>query len=225
VLELLNEVLNRLKNLESKLIVKTGKVVSVNPEKATVRVEIRDIDQKVSYEMPVVYHRTVKDKTYYMPEVGEEVICVFVNETEGFVLGSVYHEENTPPASDKNLFVYEFEDGTKIAYDKNSGKLTVENPKEVILKVQNTINEETQTLSIKADASANLDTPTFTITGNVIIEGNLMVMGNINSIGQTTAQGGLKTSPQGMAVFVDDLITKYNTHTHAGGNPPDNQLP
>ena len=170
MLELLNEVLNRLKNLESKPFVKTGKVVSTNPEKATVRVEIRDIDQKVSYEMPVVYPRTVKDKTYYMPEIGEEVICVFVNETEGFVLGSVYHEENTPPTSSRTKFVILFEDGTLVEYDKSVHKLNL-------------------------IVNGNIEiTATTTHNGDITINGNLQVNGNITASGDIADLNGSRGS-------------------------------
>ena len=231
---IVEELRREVENLKKLLfnIVKVGTIVSVNEKEATARVEFKDRDGKVSAEIPFSFMHTLGDRTYSIPKVGQQVWCIFLPNAEdyGLIIGSNYNAKDRPPASDKNLFVHEFEDGTRIEYDKSSGKLTIENPKEVVLKVQSSINEETQTLQIKASSKSNLDTPTFTIKGDVLIQGNLMVMGNINSVGQTTAQGGLKTSPQGMAIFVDDLITKYNTHTHTdsqGGSTsmPNNQLP
>ncbi len=101
--------------------------------------------------------------------------------------------------------------------------------KEAVIKAPE-IREECEKLYLKANSSSNLDTPIFTITGDVIVQGNLFVSGNISSVGQTTAQGGLKTSPEGQTIFVDELITKYNTHTHTDSrgsstSVPDKQLP
>ena len=196
---------------------KVGTVVSVNQEKATARVEFRDRDGKVSWDLPILFPHTYADKVYWLPKEGELVICLFPPGHRGFgvVLGSLYNAQDTPPTTDRNKVHIKFEDGTRIEYDKGSGKLTVENPKELVIRIQNT---------------SNLTSPTVTIQGDVVIEGNLNVTGNITSIGQTTAQSGLKTSPSGQTIFVDDLVSKYNSHTHtdsSGGSTsvPDQQLP
>ncbi len=234
MLERNREVAKKLSFLEELLlgIFKVGTVVSVNEKDATVRVEFKDREGKVSWDMPVISPHTYADKAYWLPKEGELALCLFPPGHRGFgvVIGSLYNAQDTPPVADRNKAYMEFEDGTRIEYDKSTGKLTVENPKDVVLRVQNSITKETQTLQIKAGASSSLDTPTFTITGEVIVQGNLTVMGNISSIGQTTAQGGVKTSPSGTTVFMDDLVTKFNIHTHtdsAGGSTsvPDQQLP
>ncbi len=211
-------------------MLRVGEVVSIDPQRATAKVRFFDMDEEVSHELPVKFPKTGKDRVYWMPEVGDTVICQMLNQTDGFVVGEYYHSKNPPPESDPNKAVLSFEDGTRIEYDKSTGKLTIENPKEITLKVQNSITKETQTLQIKASSSSNLSTPTFTISGNVMIQGTLIVSGGIQSIGSLIAQGGVMTSPSGIAVFMDDLVNKFNTHTHTdsqGGSTgvPDKQLP
>ncbi len=218
-------------------MLRVGEVVSIDPQKATAKVRFFDMDEEVSHELPIKFPRTGKDRVYWMPKVGDTVICQMLNQTDGFVVGEYYHSQNPPPESDPEKVILTFEDGTRIEYDKSTGKLTIENPKEITLKVQNSITKETQTLqistqnlSISAGSSSNLSTPTFTISGNVMIQGTLIVAGGIQSVGSLIAQGGVMTSPSGMAVFMDDLVNKFNTHTHTdsqGGSTsvPDKQLP
>ncbi len=91
------------------------------------------------------------------------------------------------------------------------------------------IKIETQSFRLSFN-NGNTEVTTWSISGDVNINGNLFVSGNISSIGQTTAQGGLKTLPGGQVIFVDDLVNKYNSHTHTdstGGSTstPDQTLP
>ena len=213
-------------------IIAVGEVVEVDETLHRVRVKIPDRDNVITGFLPVLVPYAYQTYSYGLPKVGDTVLCVFLpyGIEDGFVIGAYYHRQEEPPVKGKEKFYRRFSDGTTVEYDEGTGKLTVENPKEVVLRVQNTITKETQTLQLRASSSSSLDTPTFTITGDVVINGNLLVSGNIQSIGQTTAQGGLKTSPSGQTVFVDDFVSKYNSHTHtdsSGGqtSTPDQTLP
>jgi len=161
VLKLLSEIKERIKRLESYKPIRIGEVVAVCPEKSSVRVKFKEQDREVSYELPVLQKRVFKDKFYVMPEVGELVVCEFVNETDGFVLGSFYHAQNNPPENKKEKFVLTFQDGTKIEYDKDAHLLKVDIPDgEVHLSVQGG-------------------------SGNVYINGNLIVSGQIYDLSKT----------------------------------------
>ena len=107
--------------------------------------------------------------------------------------------------------------------------VTAQGDKMVMDGANRTISIQTQTFS-QGFNTGQTNMTSWVITGDVTIQGNLLVTGNIDSIGQTTAQGGLKTLPSGQTIFVDDLITKYNSHTHtdsSGGSTsaPDQLLP
>ncbi len=197
-------------------IVAVGEVVEVDEALHRVRVKLPDRDVITGFLHVLV---PVSHQTYFygLPKVGDTVLCVFLPHgiEDGFVVGSYYHRQEEAPVKDRNKFYKRFADGTVIEYDEAVGKLAVENPKELGIEIRNT---------------SSLTSPTVTIKGDVMIEGNLNVTGNITSIGQTTAQSGLKTSPSGQTIFVDDLVSKYNSHTHtdsSGGSTsaPDQQLP
>ena len=219
-------------------VIAVGEVAEVDDVLHRVKVKLPDKDVVTGF-LHVLVPYASGSYAYGLPKVGDTVLCVFMpgGIEDGFVIGSYYHKQEEPPVKDKNRFYRRFSDGTVVEYDESSGKLTVENPKDVTLKVQNSITKETQTLristqnlNISASSSSNLSTPTFTISGNVMIQGTLIVSGGIQSIGSLIAQGGVMTSPSGIAVFMDDLVNKFNTHTHTdsqGGSTsvPDKQLP
>lgn len=114
--------INVLKNL-----VRIGRVSSVNPEKATVRV-VFEAQEVVSYDLPVLQPQALKNKDYCLPDVGEYVLCIFLpaGSAEGFVLGSFYTEGITPPASNGNKRVISFSDGTSVEYDRSTSTLTID---------------------------------------------------------------------------------------------------
>ncbi len=132
MLELLKELERRISNLENLTsnILKIGKVVARYPEKNTVRVEFERADKSdktVSYELPILQPKTLKDKFYFMPEEGEYVLCLFLPYAldVGFVIGSYYNKVIPTPVSDNNKINATFEDGTVIEYDKKAHKLMI----------------------------------------------------------------------------------------------------
>ena len=132
MLELLKELERRVKNLEviTQNVLRIGKVVNRYPEKNTVRVEFeraKNEDKTVSYELPILQPKTLKDKFYYMPEEGEYVLCVFLPYAldVGFVIGSYYNNVIPTPVSDNKKFHLAFEDGTTFEYDKANHKLYI----------------------------------------------------------------------------------------------------
>ena len=129
MMELLKELQERVSLLEERLnnLVKVGRVVSVNPKKATARVEFEDRDRTVSWEIPVLHNHTHSDKTYWMPRIGElvYVITPSLGEGLGVIIGSSYNSQDPPPESDGNIVKILFEDGTTILYDKRNHKLYI----------------------------------------------------------------------------------------------------
>ncbi|MBI9112243.1 phage baseplate assembly protein V [Maridesulfovibrio ferrireducens] len=122
----LSQILDRLDSLESALaqVVRVGKVVSLIPERGTVRVQFPDADasgkQLVSYELPVLAHKTLHDKSYWMPDVDEHVLCVFLPfaQRQGFVVSAFYSDADTVPLSDPDVRHVIFKDGSWFQYDR-----------------------------------------------------------------------------------------------------------
>lgn len=109
-----------------KNLIKVGEVSSINPTKSTARV-VFGAQNVVSHDLVVLHRQTRNNKDYYMPDIGEQVVCVFLptGNAEGFILGSVYNDEDKPPTNDPSKRVVVFKDGTKIEYDSSESTLTI----------------------------------------------------------------------------------------------------
>lgn len=110
--------------------IRKGLVSSVNRENCTAQVYFPDMDEKVSFDLPVMQKNTLNTKYYWMPEPNEQVICAFFanGSQEGVVLGAIYSEADTVPKefleSDDCDGIL-FSDGTLIRYDVKNHKLTI----------------------------------------------------------------------------------------------------
>jgi len=111
---------------EAQNIFRVGEISSTNPEKGTVRVKFQDADKLVSFDLPTLFGSTLKDRKYKMPDVGEQVACLFQpNGLEtGVVLGCMYNAKDKPPANNQDIDHVTYEDGTVIEYDRKNHKLT-----------------------------------------------------------------------------------------------------
>lgn len=108
-------------------MIRVGKVVEVDDKNAKVRVQIEDADAVITYWLPVVHQKTQHDKHYWLPDIGELVVCGFYEDDwdTGFVLGSIYNDKDKPPSQTRDKFVIEFKDGTRIEYDRTSHNLKI----------------------------------------------------------------------------------------------------
>jgi phage baseplate assembly protein V len=126
-------------------MIRRGIVVAVDEKTARVRVQMPDLDGIVSNWLPVLQHKTHKDKAYWLPDIGEYVIVAFDEEGEhsdGYVLGAIYSEADKPPITDKNKYFIRFSDGTEIEYDRKQhqlrisvkGNITIEATGNIVIK-------------------------------------------------------------------------------------------
>lgn len=195
----LNEILNKL--------IKIGEVSSINPAKGTARVVFVDEDSVVSYDLQVLQRNTFANKDYAMPDINEDVVCLFLpcGSEDGFILGSVYAGDITPPESDGNKRTVVFADGTKISYDRTKHILsatirgTEEEDGTSIVATRENVNvvcsgtADIQAGTVNAKAStATVEASTINLTGNVNITGKLSVSGDITATGAVTATGDVK---------------------------------
>jgi len=191
VLELL-ELKQRLSELESYKPVRVGEVVAVYPEKAAARVKFLDMDEETSYELPILYSHTYKDKAFWMPRVGEKVVCLMLDLTDGFIVGAFYHRENPTPVANANKVTVVFEDGSTVEYDKSAGRLYLDVKEKLEIVVPETVI-----------------TSITTHNGNITINGNLRVNGDVIASGDIADRGG----QYGTVAILRDT---YNGHTHPG---------
>jgi len=135
-------------------VFRVGKVVAVDEKTAKARVELEDADKVITYWLPVVVQKTQNDKFYWLPDIGELVLVGFLDYgiEQGFILGSIYNEKDTPPVSDKNKIHIRFKDGTILEYSREEHKLFID------------IKGNLEIL-----ASGNI---TIKAKGNILIDGN-----------------------------------------------------
>ena len=183
-------------------LIKIGVISSIDYAKGTARVSFEDDDEVVSYELQVLHTNTLQNKDYAMPDVGEDVICIFLpsGNEEGFILGSVYAGDTMPPENSGDFRTILFKDGTKISYNRATHELkaTIEgteitaNRQDVSVTAPNSITATAKTATITASGAATIKAPMITLDGDVSITGTLQAVA-INASGTVTA-GGLATT-------------------------------
>ncbi len=101
MIEKLQELEARLAYVERLLnmTARVGEVVARDDETCRVKVQFRDADDMVTYWCFVVLKKTHIDKEYWLPDVGETVLCIFpwFDEKHGYVVGAVYNQKDIPP--------------------------------------------------------------------------------------------------------------------------------
>lgn len=163
-------------------IIRIGKVSTIDPAKGTARVFFDDdgyydstgkFKKIVTYELQVLQRNTLRNKDYAMPDVGEDVLCIFLpfGLVKGFILGSVYAGENTPPESTEDKRTVIFDDDTKVSYDRathhmsveigetkitaNRGFITIDAPRNISITAGNVVDVKANKLMVNGDLGAS----------------------------------------------------------------------
>lgn len=109
--------------------VRVGVVSAINAENMTARVDFEDMDNNVSAELPILNRGSKKVKDYWMPDIGEQVVCLFssrdTNTSIGWIIGTHFSAADTPNAADANIRRVDFGDGSYIEYDRGSQSMTI----------------------------------------------------------------------------------------------------
>lgn len=108
---------------------RVGLVKTLDAASGRVRVTFPDRDQMDSWWLPVVFAKTQNDKAYWMPDVGEQVVCLMDEyDEDGAVLGSIYSSVDTPPAADPDKLMWNSRDGASFSYDRVAHALQIALP-------------------------------------------------------------------------------------------------
>ena len=98
---------------------RVGIVQALDPARAKVRVVFPDYDEMISWWLPIVFFKTQDDKAYWMPDIGEQVVCLMdLRDEAGAVLGAIYSAADTPPVNSADKFHLAFKDGANFDYDR-----------------------------------------------------------------------------------------------------------
>ncbi len=170
-----------------------------------VRVTFPAHQQLISWWLPVVTPKTQNDKAYWMPDVGEQVVC-FMDEhfEDGCVLGSIFSQPDQPPANmSADKWHVTFKDGSTVEYDRAHHVLAIN------------------------IVPTNSDSHTPTI--NITCQGPVNVTANSSSVNLSAPQGDITFKTNEHQDSVNGIINSYNGHTHAfadsSGDTGDTQGP
>lgn len=166
-----------------------GEVTDVDPKMCRARVTFDDDDSVTSDWLPVLQPNTIENLDYRLPDIGEDVLCVFLSKEDGYIVGSFYAGEVVPPENNLDKRTVVFSDETRVSYDRKAHTLdivigntkihadqasvSVEAPQTVALEGEQTLTgkggqsvaiEAGQTASMSAGQSIALTAPTLTLT-------------------------------------------------------------
>jgi phage baseplate assembly protein V len=141
---------------------RVGLVKSQDVNKGRVRISFPDRDQMTSWWLPVVVPKTQTDKAYWLPDVGEQVVCMMdEHDEDGAVLGAIYSDADTTPVQSADKVHWSFKDGTSLEYDRAAHSLKCSMPDATL-----TIAASGATIAI--DASGNV---LITTSGQILLGG------------------------------------------------------
>lgn len=109
-------------------LIRLGRVSSVDAASCTARVAFEDQSGVVSANLPVIVRGAAETQDYWMPAIGEQVVCVFLSNdcSQGFILGTPYSRKNTPPIDDAKKRRIQFNDDSYIEYDPTTHTLKMD---------------------------------------------------------------------------------------------------
>ena len=130
---------------------RVGLVKQQDPQEARVRVAFPDRDQLLSYWLPILFPKTQNDKSYWIPDVGEQVVCLMDEHDEaGAVLGAIYSSVDTAPVQNADKYHLSFRDGASFEYDRAAHAFAMSLPNGA------TMSLSAHGASIAIDASGNI---------------------------------------------------------------------
>ena len=103
----------------------------------TVIVTRPDQEDRTSAELYCLCRCTKDTKDYWMPDIGEAVLCILLPNTngkgpgEGFVIGAHYSEADTPAETDTSVRSIRYKDGSY--YVNDNGAITLHASKSLTL--------------------------------------------------------------------------------------------
>lgn len=163
-------------------LIRIGIVSSVNPQNCTAKVLFEDQDEAVSYDLFVINHNTQDNQDYWLPDVNEAVLCLFlpIGIETGFIIGSYYSDVDKPANTNPNVRSVRFKDGTVIQYNRETHKLTVD--------CVGDIEATCKKASITAETKVIVTAPQVEINGDLKVNGTVEASGVIKS--DTDVQAG-----------------------------------
>lgn len=195
-------------------VFKFGVVAEIDTSSCRVRVCLPDHDNLYTSWLPVLQTKTLRDKYYCLPDIGEHVVLLLDQRAEdGVVLGAVYSQTDQPPPSNNNQHYVRFEDGTEIIYDRVEHALTVKGG------IQKIVIEAAAEVVLKAP-KLTLDVAQTEFTGNVTVQKKLIYQGGATGSGSTQISGHLSATSLSARTGLTIQGRPFSLHTHLTAQGP-----
>ena len=110
-------------------MLRTGTVASVNVANNTARVKFDDKDGIASPELHILHRCSGKNKDYWVPDIGDQVLCIFNNNDKnfstGWIMGSYFTDTQPPQVQSEDIMRLDFAGGSFIEVDRAAGSLKI----------------------------------------------------------------------------------------------------
>lgn len=118
-----------MQNKENYAICRYGYVSDYDPDYHMARVIFPELDNQVSAWLPVGVKNSKNNFDECGLDIDEHVFCVMNGSgiEEGVIICALYDENNQPKKKDLDTRITEFQDGTKIFYDRKNNEFRAEN--------------------------------------------------------------------------------------------------
>lgn len=148
-----------------------GIVSAIDAAKHKVRCKIPALEDLETAWLPFLAPNAGGNQFYCLPDKGELVALLLDARGEGgCVLGTIYNEQDPTPASDNNMWMLKFKNGTQISHDRSSGNVVVKTSgTATVTAAQAVVNAQTE------------------INGDTLINGSLHATGAITSATEVSA--------------------------------------
>lgn len=104
-----------------------GIVTRTDPDTGRVKVRFPDRDNVESWWLEVGRPKTLDDKVYWMPDIGEHVACLLDEHAEaGVVVTAIYSTADPPPVSSQDKLHLVTKDGNVFEHDREMHHLLID---------------------------------------------------------------------------------------------------
>ena len=161
-----------------------GTVAAVDASRHALRVTLPALENLQTDWLPMITPAALGNQFYSLPDVGTLVVCLLDAQ------GEIYNDADPTPASNAELHVLQYRNGTRIEHDRSTGDVRVTTSGKVLVQA----------------SEVTLDAPQTTTTGNLLVQGSLTYQGGM------TGSGG-----KGAAAQINGNI-RITGDVEAGGN-------
>ena len=203
-------------------VVQIGRIVAVDPANGLAQV---DLGGPSTDWVQWTTSRAGGDRTYWAPEVGEQVVVAAPSGDlgNGVIIGSLFQDAYPEPADSADVSRTVYADGTVIEYDRSAHQYKID-----VSASSGSVLVICKTASVQAQESVTLDAPDTIVTGTMTVQGLLTYQDGIAGSGGGNGNaitGGIAVT--GGDVTADTISLKSHVHSgiQSGGGNTDVPVP